>query len=45
MVQLGRGLVRMKRVHINEKIKDLGFVVGEDISLGDFDVIGEWCAK
>lgn len=34
----------MKRVHIVDKLKDLGFEL-DDLTLGDFDVIGEWCAK
>ena len=34
----------MKRVHIVDKLKDLGFEL-DDLVLGDFDLIGEWCAK
>jgi len=34
----------MKRIDIKDKLNDLGFGV-EDLTLGDFDVIGEWCAK
>ena len=34
----------MKNVKITEKLSDLGFEI-EDLCLGDFDMIGEWCAK
>ena len=34
----------MQRVSIQEKLSNIGFEL-EDLSLGDFDVIGEWCAK
>jgi len=34
----------MKRIFINEKLKSLGTNI-EDISLGTFDEIGEYCAK
>jgi predicted O-methyltransferase YrrM len=35
---------KMKIVHIKQKLQDLGVNI-EDICLGDFDVIGEYCAK
>jgi predicted O-methyltransferase YrrM len=34
----------MKTVHIKDKLEDLNFSL-DDLVLGDFDVIGEWCAK
>jgi len=34
----------MKHVHIVDKLKELGFEL-DDLTLGDFDLIGEWCAK
>lgn len=34
----------MKKIHIKDKLEDLNFSL-DDLVLGDFDVIGEWCAK
>jgi predicted O-methyltransferase YrrM len=34
----------MKTINIINKLKNLGFEIN-DLSLGDFDLIGEWCAK
>ena len=34
----------MKKIHIIKKLSELGFEL-EDLTLGDFDIIGEWCAK
>lgn len=34
----------MKHTHIVEKLSELNFDL-EDFTLGDFDLIGEWCAK
>lgn len=34
----------MKTVHIKDKLEYLNFSL-DDLVLGDFDVIGEWCAK
>lgn len=34
----------MKQTHIVEKLSELNFDL-EDFTLGDFDLIGEWCAK
>lgn len=34
----------MKHVHIVEKLEELNFSL-DDLTLGDFDLIGEWCAK
>ena len=34
----------MKKIHIKNKLEELNFSL-DDIVLGDFDLIGEWCAK
>ncbi len=34
----------MEIIHIIDKLEELGFAL-DDLTLGDFDVIGEWCAK
>lgn len=34
----------MKTIHIKDKLEELNFSL-DDLVLGDFDVIGEWCAK
>lgn len=34
----------MRKINIIEKLSDIGFEI-DDLVLGDFDVIGEWCAK
>tara|TARA_B110000211_G_scaffold214996_1_gene256865 strand:- start:7 stop:714 length:708 start_codon:yes stop_codon:yes gene_type:complete len=34
----------MNKIGIVDKLTELGFALG-DLTLGDFDVIGEWCAK
>ena len=34
----------MKKIYIKEKLEELIFSL-DDIVLGDFDLIGEWCAK
>jgi hypothetical protein len=34
----------MNKVYIKDKLENLGFGL-DDLILGDFDVIGEWCAK
>lgn len=34
----------MKKIHIKDKLEELNFSL-DDILLGDFDLIGEWCAK
>jgi predicted O-methyltransferase YrrM len=35
----------IERVHIKDKLSELGFVPGENLSLGNFDQIGELTAK
>ena len=34
----------MNKIGIVDKLENLGFSL-DDLTLGDFDVIGEWCAK
>ena len=39
-----RKIFKMEKIHIVKKLSEFGFEI-EDLTLGDFDVIGEWCAK
>ena len=34
----------MKQIYIEDKLKELNFSL-DNLALGDFDLIGEWCAK
>ena len=34
----------MNKIHIKDKLEELNFSL-DDLVLGDFDLIGEWCAK